>query len=371
MNTGTIAHYRYSRIPSRFEWLFYGAYLLAPFSSWFLLVALCLLPLMLARSPGNLGSIFIVLICAGIADYFIAGAGYLPESQSAVAQVFIKLAFVIPLFFLRPGEGVKALAMTMTSSVVLVLWEAIYTITTSPTSVFTRAMISQQTGEIANSTGMINAAAAAAAYLLFIAKKPRLGWLGLAVAIGCSAAFLNRTGFLIAAACTGFSLLGIRKLSLRQRIIVCLIPVTVIGYFSLSEEGFVWATPLMQRLANEGLESERYFLQGYGLSMIWSASYPLGGAEVEHISSTHWYHNILLDAYRMGGFPCLLLFMGALMTSFIAMLYRRSTRIAFVWIIGLFLSFSSVPLEGGAIEFYTIFAILCIPFLREVDADDK
>ncbi|WP_029922519.1 hypothetical protein [Nevskia soli] len=351
------------------QFFFCASYFFVPFWAKSALLILLLTPLLVARLPRLFEAVFLLALAIGLCSYLVFGAAEIKplplELSEAVVRTLIAIIFIVPLFFVETNTAAKAIRWLMIGCVIFVFAEGVLTLINAPETAIRRYMMSPQSGEEVHSTGQINSAVLAAGFLLLVSSKKLAGWLGLIGVIFLAVMYLNRTGMLLSATYLCVFFLTTNKMTAKQRwpafFGVAFLGLILGGPFFDSFMDSV--QPAMARLSDEGLESARYEVQWHGLSLLFSGEYPLGGAQLNGVGSTEWYHNLLLDAYRVAGIPTMLIFAFLTAISFHALRKAHSFNLFVIWMVALFIASTSVVLEGFMAEYYTTFAVFSYAFI--------
>lgn len=329
-------------------------------------VLLLMIPILGWRVPRTVELMFLVLLGLGLGGYFVLGADQIKpeplEPLGAIRHAVFSFLFIAALFVMEERESRRALLWLSIGTVVFVTYAGFDTFINNPYAVIHRHIVHPLMDEEVASTGQINAAALSGGVLLFILREKILGWMALLAVVLLSFMYQNRTGMLFSILALGGWLITGRGLGKMWRGLSLVILVSFAGLtISLSESLFSqlmqMISPALSRLSNEGLETTRYSLQLYGFSRLFNGEYVLGGAQVGGLFTENWYHNIFLDAYRVGGVPTMLLFLCAILISLRRMLALRSASLFFIWTVAFLLAISSVPMEGFMVEYCAIFSV--------------
>jgi hypothetical protein len=349
--------------------LFFVAYLMAPFLTRSGLILVLVTPLLISRLPRPRELIFLVLLMLGLCGYYILGGEQIRPDPLTMSQGMIRLfstmPFILPLFFVDVRDAEGAIQYLMIGCLAFVFYEGVWTLLNSPETVLERFMVYPKTKQEVNSTGQINAAALGAGFLLVISRKVIVGWLALACVLFLSIAYQNRTGMVL------FATYVVTWLLLRRggaRWLRWLMPIGMIGMISLSylasQGGILQAfAPAYTRLTTEGIESVRYRIQARGLSHFLSGDFPFGGAQLNGLGETSWYHNLFLDSYRVGGYFVMALFGGIVLLSLSSMVRARDFGFFVIWTMAFLVSQTSISVEGLPMEFYSVFSIFAFAMM--------
>jgi hypothetical protein len=219
-------------------------------------------------------------------------------------------------------------------------------------------MIYPITGDHIHSTGQINAMVISVGYFLLISSKKLLSIVSVLGLTTIALAYANRTGMVFSAIFALALIFQIFNSSRFKYSIITFIGILIFIFFVAQLEVFQNVLNIgINRLFDERLETERSDLLETGLEIIKSGQYPFGGAQLGAERAYPWYHNIYLDAYRVAGFPALLLFLLLTLMSAYAMLSTKSVTLFIIWSISFAMIFTSVPIEGAFLEYSAYFSI--------------
>jgi hypothetical protein len=275
------------------------------------------------------------------------------------------LLVVAPLFFISNAHAAVALTSLALGTCAFVLTAGLTTLLKAPDVALARFMVHPLTGEEVNSTGQINAFALAAGFLLLPARRSILGWLAV-VAMGFLAiAYLNRTGMVLSA----FLILGwtlcdrhdlARRIYITLALVVSAFTATI---FLHPDTASALSEAALLRFQSDGLESERFRLQRFGLDLVLAGEHALGGGDVTRVGVDLWYHNLFLDAYRVAGLPGMLLFVLLTIWAFQGALQVRRLPLLVLLSATLLACLSSIPVEGSLVEYCSVFPLLAYAVL--------
>lgn len=356
---------------------FFAVYFLVPFSAKTGLIIVVLMPFLLARLPRLQEVVFIVILAAALCGYFFWGSHEIKpiplEFSQSLSRLVVSLLCLTPIFFVRADNVSGALMWLMIGTLSFVFYEGVSTLRDAPQEILKRYMLHPFTGDELDSTGQINAAAMACGFLLFVSRKTIAGWIGLAAVIFLSVVYSNRTGTLLTLTFVFIWLLLSTSAGVARRWIVfgAIIVASVLLFEMNSQLVEDQLGGIYTRLTKEGLQTERYTMQVYGLHMLFSGEYPLGGAQVAGVGDSIWYHNVFLDAYRVAGIPDMILFLALAFMSLRCVLVLRSFELLVAWTAALLVACTSVPLEGGPVEYYAIFSVFTYAMVAPKDARAK
>lgn len=315
---------------------------------------------------------FVAALSCALAGYLLLGAAELRPVPLSATTAAVRTAYAVlsigSLFLLKERDAELAVHWLAIGIVGYVMYEGASTLMAAPDIALTRLFLQPGTGQEIASTDQINAMALACGYLLLVRRSTVVAFAGFGGVMLLSSAYANRTGALLTAGLLIAWALFVEGRRRGRLFIAAAVALGGILVFAQQLIAADYLSRLTSRFAIEGLESSRYQAQLYGITNIISGRHPLGGAQAtDGGSSLYWYHNLFLDAYRVGGFPVLLLF---ILVAAISLRWtkRRTRAIQFLWWATLAVACTSVVIEGFSVEYYIVFAVFSLPVLTDPPA---
>jgi len=131
-----------------------------------------------------------------------------------------------------------------------------------------------------------------------------------------------------------------------------------------------------ERFSNKGLESSRFDLYLIGLENI--IYYPFGGFTVQHqLFGTSWFHNIILDSFRVAGWIPILFFIIATMYALKGLLIKNKSDdlilIVYIFLICFLIMQQDVIIEGNYLPLiiYYLCGIVLVTYNKKDKNADK
>jgi len=125
---------------------------------------------------------------------------------------------------------------------------------------------------------------------------------------------------------------------------------------------------LLNRIQNEGLQSERWDLLLAGLTDILSLGHIYGGLDPEkHSLYTYYFHNGILDSYKNFGFVGLFFSTSIVISLTLRLISNYSPYKFLVYFVGVSIFLTSVVFEGMVFEAFTLMLLLSIMFRKQVN----
>lgn len=296
--------------------------------------------------------IMFALIVIQLYVYLVIGSiNIMPEplgESEALYTVLAISAVVLPLFISRDRNTLILYSFLSLFSYCAI--SLVYTILAEPYLVPLRLVSLPFAQGVANSPGVVNTMILSSVILVYYYFK---GWISIsliAISLVLSSVMLNRTGVILC--------IVILMIYMKKEYFVKKVNANTLS-FSLLVIGMILSfilyniylfEPVIERLRIDGLGTGRWVNQLDGLNAILNLDMPNGGIQVR-MDHTLWFHNVLIDAYRVSGLTGLVSSILPLLFLAIYMTYKNKSKYDYVLLILFMLVvMSSIPIEGGAYE---------------------
>ena len=330
----------------------------------------CLLALPLVRiRPRNSAWVFGAVWMSAVSIYlFYGGDNHFPEPASFQAKLglwSLSLSLSFPLLLLDRSAALRSIFILSTAVIVYAAVLTSYTVLSDPVLLAQRRFEIPISERITNSPGVLNGASLAAGFILLFGVS-RVRWLAVATVLALSIVMQNRTGILLMSIFVIFELAS-RVTVIRAIEVFFFLAAVAGGIFLIAAISTELDIPILEatatRFQEEGLASERWEVQAEGLRAVAANSKPFGGYQLT-MGSTGWFHNAVLDAYRVSGWlgACAL----AIAWLMSALAGARAGVRSLVLVMGaLVIQATSTTFEGSPPELIVTTYLLFLPFLLE------